>query len=191
MKNSQNFKYFFIIAAAGAFASCSNAVTEDTKNVANLSNEITAETDSSFRKADAKLLVNAAELSLAEVQLAQLAQTSNKSVEVRVLAKKIEDTHNKLYKDLELMARKNKIEIPNSITPSGMEAYNILNTKSKKEFNSSYCTMTASNHQIAINLYEKIASTSKDTSLVTWAGSVIPELRANMDEAQVTLSKIK
>ena len=113
----------FILGIAIAFSSCNNAGKsgEDTKAVADEHNN--AKYDSSDTKKDAEFLVEATEINLKEIKLGQLAQQEGTIPEVRNLGKMMIDAHTNAQNEIEGLAAKKQISLPDSITDKGKEAY--------------------------------------------------------------------
>src|SRR5690349_11236916 len=81
---------------------------EDTKDEAEEHND--AKFDDKNEK-DAQFLVNAAEINMKEIELAQLAEQNGRSARVKELGKLVADSHTKSQKDLTQLARKKTVTL--------------------------------------------------------------------------------
>ncbi|MHB1278570.1 MAG: DUF4142 domain-containing protein, partial [Bacteroidia bacterium] len=132
---------------------------------------------------DAQFLVNAAEINLEEIQLAQLAQLKGSVLHVRELGKTMEVAHTQLQKDLIVLAGSKGISIPTTQTDLANEAYTKLNEKSGVEFDRAYADKMVNGHKDAIAAFEKASTDGEDTEIKNWAGTTLPELRKHLDLA--------
>ena len=179
----------FILGIAIAFSSCNNAGKsgEDTKAVADEHNN--AKYDSSDTKKDAEFLVEATEINLKEIKLGQLAQQEGTIPEVRNLGKMMIDAHTNAQNEIEGLAAKKQISLPDSITDKGKEAYAKLREKKIADFDKAYCDMMVKGHEKAIEKFEKAAADCKDTEIKAWAKSMLPTLRDHLDLAMTAQKK--
>jgi len=132
---------------------------------------------------DAQFLVRAAEMNLAAIRLAQLAQQKGGSAQVKELGKKMEDAHTKSLNDLTALAKSKKITIPTSSTDNAQEVYKKLKLKSGNEFDRAYAELMVTDHQDAIAAFEKASLESSDTDIQDWATVSLAELRTHLDHS--------
>jgi putative membrane protein len=195
MKNTTNYgKNALYAIAASAFifgaSACNNTPkAEDSKEVAEEHNE--AKFDDNKKEKDAEFLVDAAEISLEEIQLGQLAQSRSKNTDVIALGKMMETEHTKSFNELKGLAEKKQITIPASLTEDGQEAFKKLNDKTGNDFDKEYCSMMIKGHKDAIDKFEKASRDSEDTDIRTWAGMMLPGLRTHLDHAETCQKTVK
>jgi len=161
-------------------SSCNNATQEDSKEVAEESNE------ENFEKAkeyDAEFLVSAAEINLEEIQLGQLAQTKSGNADVKNLGKMMETAHKKALSDLQTLAAEKQTVIPSTLTENGQEAYNKLVDKQGNDFDKEYCDRMVSGHKDAISKFEKESTDATDLDIRNWATSMLPALRTHLEQS--------
>jgi putative membrane protein len=163
-------------------ASCSNnQKPEDAKDVAEENNDERFENNK--QENDAQFLVNAAEINMVEIQLAQLAQQIGRTTHVKELGKMMEDAHTKSLNDLTALAQSKMISIPTSPTDDGLDAYKTLNEKAGDDFDKAYADMMVSEHKEAIEAFEKAATNSNDTDIKNWATVSLPGLRTHLEQS--------
>lgn len=158
---------------------CDNAKTiKDTAEVAEEQN------DAKFNNAkeeDAEFMVNAAEISLEEIQLGQLAQTRGSASHVKDLGKMMVTEHQKAFAELQVLASAKQITIPTTLTDDGKETYNnLMNTKASN-FDKEYADMMVNGHKDAISAFEEASTDAKDPDIRNWALSTLPSLRQHLD----------
>ena len=166
--------------------SCNNSKPEDTKEVAEESNE--AKFDNTNEK-DAAFLVAAAEIHLEEIQLGQLAQKNGQMTDVKELGKMMEEEHTKAFKDLQALSSQKQITIPLALTDDGKEANKKLLSKSGKDFDKAYCDMMVKGHKDAIDKFKKASTNATDPDIRKWASDMLPALQTHLDHS-ITCQKL-
>jgi putative membrane protein len=184
----KNFKTAFhlatlIIAIVIGTTSCENNNTKDTKEVAEDHND--AKFDKNDNEKDAQFLVNAAEISMEEISLGQLAQQKGSTNHVKELGKMMEESHTKSLAELTALAQTKSISLPTSETENSKEAYKNLNDKSGNDFGKEYSSMMVKGHKKAIELFEKASTDCTDPDIKAWAAATLPILRTHLDRAMV------
>ncbi len=184
MKKSNYFKGALLqvsfVATILLIASCdNNQRAEDTKVIAEERNE--AKFDNDDQEDDAEFLVNAAEINLEKIQLAQLAQKNGTSADVKELGRMMEQAHTKSLNDLTALARSKNITIPTSVTDDARDAYDNLNKKSGIDFDKAYADRMISGHKDAINAFEKASTKANDIDIKNWAIATLPVLRTHLN----------
>ena len=170
---------FFTLAFV--LPSCNNnPKPEDTKKEAT---EHNAAKFTNATEADAKFLVNAAEINLEEIQLGQLVETKSMSPEVKDLGAMMSNEHAKAQKDLQELAAGKQISLPTSITDKGQESYKKMMNEKGKNFDKAYCDMMVDGHKAAITTFEKASTDAVDPDIKAWAASMLPTLRLHLDHA--------
>lgn len=195
MKNISQFKTTmlqsaFVAAAFLGASSCTESQKqqkpEDTKEVAEERNEAKFNTAKSEK--DAQFLVNAAEISLEEIRLGELAQQNSKMADVKEMGKMMVNAHTKSLADLKALAMKKSITIPTAPTEDVEEAYKKLTDKNTK-FDKEYSDMMVKGHKDAIETFEKASTDATDADIKQWAASSLPTLRTHLDYAMICQKK--
>ena len=142
-------------------------------------------------KKNADFLVDAAEIHLNEIYLAQLAQQEGKQIDVKELGKMIEKINSNTLNKLTGLANKKTISIPSSKTIQGIEAVKFLNKKSGLAFDKEYCDLIVVNQKNTIKLFEEIVDESSDAEIKIWAFCALPDLRKHLQYALICQKKCK
>lgn len=136
------------------------------------------------KEADAKFLVDATQISLAEVELGKLAQQNSKTADVVAMGKMMETDHQSALKSVNALAKSKNMAVPAVCTMEAQEEYKELSQKTGKDFDKEYCQMMISGHKNAISLYEKASVDSEDAEIRTWAKSTLPTLHKHLEHAE-------
>ena len=196
MKNISQFKTTMVQSAfvAAAFLGASSCTEsqkqqkpEDTKEVAEERNEAKFNTAKSEK--DAQFLVNAAEISLQEIKLGQLAQLNSTKADVKEMGKMMENAHTKSLADLKALAMKKSITIPTAPTDDAEEAYKKLSPDKGTKFDKEYSDMMVKGHKDAIETFEKASTDATDADIKQWAAAALPTLRTHLDYAMICQKK--
>ena len=163
--------------------SCQNSTSKptDTKETAKDQNKSTY-SDADKQK-DSKFCIDAAELNLTAISLAQLAQLKTSNAEVKAVAKMIEVEHNTQLNALKELAAKKEIALPGSLTDNGKEAYGKLDKKTGKDFDKEYCSILVSSHKNFIEKFEKANEECVDADIKNWAFTTLPSLRTHLEHS--------
>jgi len=181
----------FFAAASLTISSCSenkkHEAEEDTKEVAEDQNEKTF--DSRASEKDAQFLVNAAEIGLKEIKLAELALMRSTNADVKELATMMKTDHTATNIDLKELADKKGVSIPTALTEDGEDAFKKLNEKEGKKFDKEYCDMMVSGHKDAIDKFEKASNNATDVDVKNWASTRLPGLRSHLEHSKTCKDK--
>ena len=161
----------FIVTLFSLSSCSSNPKPEDTKKEATEHNEAKF---SNTNEADAKFLVSAAEINLAEIQLGQLAETKSLQADVKDLGATMSRDHSKANLELQELAASKQISLPTSITNDGQDAYKKMMNEKGNQFDKAYCDMLVSGHKEAIDNFEKASKDAIDPDIKAWASSMLP-----------------
>lgn len=194
MKTSRSiifgFKMQFIAILLFAASCKEKQTTENTKLIAKVQTEATFV--STVDKMDAQYLVNAVQLNLEEILLGQLAEGRSKNNSVKSLGKMMISFHQEGLRDVNALSLKKSIKIPSFSTEKAQEKYEKLNTiKRLNVFDKTYCDMMITEHQTAINMFDKIYSESKDPDIKKWAIITLTDLRSHLDLALDCRAELK
>ena len=135
------------------------------------------------KEQDAKFLISAAEINLEEIQLGQMAQTKSVMSDVKDLGKMMEAEHTAALKDLKILAVTKHVNLPETPSQDGQDAYNNLNNKNASEFDKTYCDMMVTGHTGVIEKFEKEAQDATDPDIRTWATNLLPILKIHLEHA--------
>lgn len=179
-----------IIAVSISLASCSSDnKVENSRNIAEQENNNTF--DNYQQQRDAQFLVDAAVLNLEGILLGQLAQEKGTSIHVKELGKMMTDDHTTSQRGLVNLAARKNISIPTQPTDATKEVYANLNLKTGKEFDISFAKLMISEHEDAIEVFEKAINECSDSEIKNWATSELSVLRNHLLHAIECQNKIK
>ena len=166
MKSNTGFKTnlfpLVLFTATLFFAACNRNLTEAT---------------------DTHFMVAAAETSLAEIKLGQLAQQKGSIKEVQALGKMMEAAHTKELSELNSLAMHKGITVPSAATNSVEDAFQTLNSKSGPDFDKEYCNRMVTGHKAAILAFEKASKEASDADIKLWVNLNLPALRTHLEHA--------
>ena len=172
-----------------------SSLTMSTLFISSCSNELKAEDSSALsdenieikfvaaKENDAEFLVAVAEINIEQIELGKLAQINSSNQDVRELGKMMEIEHSAAMKDLKHLAATKNIIIPNYITNDGKDAFKNLARKKGKDFDEEYCSRMIKGHKNTISKYERATTGSSDPDIQSWAETMLPILRVQLDHA--------
>ena len=192
MKNITNIKSAFIhtamISGCIFFAiACNSHKPEDTKEVAEDHNE--AKFNNTGDEKNAQFLVNAAEVSIEEIQLGQLAQQKSTKPDIQALGEMMVTGHKKSLAEVTALAKKKGISIPVSATDDAKAAYDKLNNKSGSYFDKDYSDKMVKGHKETIEKFEKYIKDSNDPEIKAWAEKTLVDLKMHLDHSLICQKK--
>ncbi|UKJ08535.1 DUF4142 domain-containing protein [Solitalea lacus] len=141
-------------------------------------------------KDDDKFLIETYQAGLFEIEASKLAQKNAASAEVKVLAKKIENDHNKANNQISALAKKNNVSLSNVLTDKNQSKYNDLTALTGKDFDKKYVNEMVDSHKIAIDEFEKKSKNANSPEIQEFAVKTLPTLTAHKAEADVLKEKI-
>lgn len=162
--------------------SCNNSQKPKEVNVVVEESNIEKPDDNKQGK-DVAFLIKASELNLEGIHLGQLALQKGSIAHVKDLGKMMVDAHTKSQMDLIVLADNKMMIIPNSPTDKTKDAYTRLNNKSGNDFDKSFADMMVSEHENAIDIFEKAAIDGIDSEIKKWTVNTLPELRKHLNHS--------
>jgi len=190
MKNLKYFLFVILSTVALGMVSCNNNDNNapDNKNEAEKHND--AKFDNKAEK-DAQFVVEAADISLTEMSLGQLAEKNAMTDDTKELGKMMNRDHKKAYDDLASLAAKKSITVPASMSEGSKKDYDGLMEKKGSDFDKKYCSMMVDGHKSAIDKFEKASKDAVDPDIQAWATNMLPTLRSHLDHAMSCDEKAK
>lgn len=129
-------------------------------------------------------LKQAAETNVAEVELAEVAQERAARKEVKEYAQHLERDHEKANEELEQIADKKNVELPDEPDPTHKRQKEQLSKLEGPEFDQAYLKTMVEGHQKAIKNFEQAAKTAQDPEVKQYAQQNLPTLREHLKQAQ-------
>ena len=162
--------------------SCKDNPTTGDKNAV-----ISTHIGSILGETDAELLVEVAEISLAEIKLGQLAQRNAQVTDIRELGKRMEKAHGAYLETLRELSKKRLIMLPLSTTQKAQKLLEKLEKTPKNAFDEAYCNQTVAAHEVAIRTFESLAKNNKNADIQQWASTTLADLQ--LQRAYVLMHK--
>jgi putative membrane protein len=172
------------------FAACFFALVScQTKNSQEDSTEIAEEQneekfDDTNLDDDTEFAVDAADGSMLEVQLAQLALTKASSPKVKEFAQSMVDDHSKANEELKSLAQAKNITLPSTISEEKQKDYDKLAEKSGEEFDKAYSEFMVKDHKDDVDKFKKAAEKCEDAEIKSWAADKVPVLESHLSMAE-------
>ena len=189
MKNDTSIKSKFllqiglIVMAVWGLAACYNQNSNAQSNQARFY--------AMERNKDQQFLMDAADMSMEQIKMGQLAQKKSINIDIQEFGIALEEGHTKLLNDLMPLAKSKSVTMPSALMDKSQQAYNQLNMTAINYFNKAYCDIAVSRHQEAIAKFQKAATESAEDDIKRWAVSKLPELRRLLDLAIATQKKFE
>ena len=165
--------------AEKALNTAGNAVN----SAANAISKATTSSPESFMK-------DAAEGSMAEVQLGKLAGQKSKDPEIKKFGQMMVTDHTAAGNDLKVLAIKKKFTLPTDIG-SHKSTYDKLNGLSGADFDKAYVDEMVSDHQSDLSAFQKESENATDPDVKAFAAKVVPVVKKHLDAINAIKAKMK
>ncbi|MDV3000659.1 MAG: hypothetical protein N5P05_002265 [Chroococcopsis gigantea SAG 12.99] len=123
---------------------------------------------------DREFAMKAAQGGMAEVKMGQLALNRASNPEVKKFAKMMIDQHTKANKELEQIAKAQKITLPKTLTSADQATYNKLAKLRGTQFDRAYITAMEKAHIKDANLFQMQTERGENAQLVSFANKTLP-----------------
>lgn len=133
---------------------------------------------------DSEFAVAAAEGSMLEVQLGQLAIQKATSDVVKQFAQQMITDHSKASEELMALASSKNITLPTSLSEKNQKRYDDLAGKSGEDFDDAYIEFMVKDHKDDIDKFKKEADKGEDAELKSWASGKISTLEHHLQMAE-------
>jgi putative membrane protein len=144
---------------------------------------------SNIGKSDQEFITKAAQGSMMEIQLAQMAQEKAASEEVKDYAKKLEQDHKKANDQLKEIASERGVDVPQDLG-SHAKTMDKFSKLSGEEFDKAYIRSQVKDHKKDIKLFQKQANRGMDSSVKEFAENTVPVLQEHLRMAQQLQSSV-
>ncbi len=171
-----------LVASMMTFTACNSNKSEDSTEMAEEQNE--AKLDGAIAEDDSEFAVAAADGSMMEVKLGELAQANGMSQTVKDFGKTMADDHGKAGQELQGLAQTKNITLPMSLSEEKQKEYDDMAKKKGKDFDKAYASYMVDDHEEDIKVFEKAAKDCKDPDLKSWAGGKVPTLQHHLEMAK-------
>ena len=127
---------------------------------------------------------DAAEGSMAEVKLGQLAEEKAQAPEVKNFAKRMVEDHSKALEEIKQLGSKDGINMPTDISHKDAETYNRLSKLSGPDFDRAYSQEMVKDHQKDIAEFKKGETSAQKPEVKEFAQKTLPTLQSHLELAQ-------
>lgn len=177
------------LAGTMAMVSCGKKAETDSKEIAEDQNE--ERFDTTRIEDDTEFAVDAADASLLEVRLGELAQTNGASAKVKELGKTMVTDHTKANEELKSLASQKNIALPGALSEESQKDYDDLAEKRGADFDKAYADAMVDGHKKVIKKFQKQADDGKDPDLRSWASGKLPALQHHLTMSEETKEAVK
>jgi putative membrane protein len=133
---------------------------------------------------DEFFLRNAAEGSMAEVKLGQLAEEKAESPEVKNFAKRMVEDHTKALEELKQIAAQEGINLPTDLSHKDAQTCERLANLSGPEFDRAYAQEMLKDHQKDISEFKRGEIAAQKPALKQFAQHELPTLQTHLELGQ-------
>jgi putative membrane protein len=144
-----------------------------------------SEEKSSVDANDKKMMIQLAQANMAEIAVAELAQTKSSNEQVLKFSRQMIDDHTAAMTELSKLADSKYVRLPKETDARHREALKKFNTLSPAEFDRQYIANAAvADHQDAQKLVGKISTDAKDPDLKALGKKLKPTIDMHLKMAR-------
>lgn len=188
---------FFTIVAIATLWSC-NGISDDKDGTGQPENMQGMPTDTAMQGAipstlgeqETKFAIDAANGSMAEIQLGELARSKSNAPEVKELGRMMMEDHSKANEALKIIAADKNIQLPAKASEDKQQVAIQLSSKNGSDFDRAYISQMVKDHEASIQLFENGQKTVKDSALKAFIENTLPVLHKHMQHVS-TLNQLK
>jgi len=146
--------------------------------------------DSKLSSTDKGFAMKAAMGGMTEVQLGQMATQKASSEDVKKFGQRMVDDHSKANEELKAWASGKGVTLPSGPDAKQKSMMDRLSKLSGADFDREYMKAMVKDHKEDISLFERQASSGRDTELKSFAGKTLPTLREHQTMANDVATKV-
>jgi putative membrane protein len=139
---------------------------------------------------DKSFIQNAYEDGLAEVKMAEMAESKSANADVKAFAAKMVTDHSQADTDLKTLADSKKVTVATEPTLMAQGKAKLLDARSGDSFDKNYASNMVSAHKSAVEAFEKAANEAKDPDVKALANKLLPTLREHLSMAEALETKL-
>jgi putative membrane protein len=141
-------------------------------------------------KSDRNFMMDAANDSLAEIELGKVAQQKSQNADVKAFGQRMVDDHTKANQELEPIASKMGVSLPKE--PTGKHAKMVKELSNKeKRFDHEYAEAMVKDHEKAVKLFEKTSKKGDAEEVRQFAAKTLPTLQEHLKMARDLKKNVK
>lgn len=141
--------------------------------------------NSTFTRVDDKKFAQEAAMGgLTEIQLAKLAEQRSSNDTVKQFAQTVLNEQNKANDQLQQVASRGNLTLPNSPDPKEEEALNKLSKLSGPAFDKAFAKDMVKEHEKQVNEFRAESTSGMVSQVREFAGQMLPELQQHLESAK-------
>ncbi|MCQ8242531.1 DUF4142 domain-containing protein [Rhizosaccharibacter radicis] len=134
--------------------------------------------------ADAQFIQDAAQGGMAEVQMAQLAQSKSKNPKVKAFAAKMIAEHSPNNDQLKQLATTKGATLPTGLSDAQNQQLTTLQGEMGRKFDHDYIADQVQDHQAMLTAFQTEAQSGTDPDLKNFASQTVPTIQEHLTDAQ-------
>lgn len=144
-----------------------------------------------FSEKDKEFVKEAADMGMLEVKLGELAQKNGSAASVKKLGQHMIKDHGKANDELKVIAKKNGMSLPTTLSEKSQKKYDELATKTGANFDKAFSECMVEDHKEVLNLFEKAAKNVENSDLKVFASKTQPILEHHLYMSKETCEILK
>lgn len=133
---------------------------------------------------DRQFLTQAAQTSMAEVELSQLALNRASGDEVKRFAQRMVDDHTRASTRLSQLASSKGVSLPTGLDSKHRSLRQKLEQQSEQAFDHQYLRAMEQDHVKAVELFQRASQKAGDPEIKAFASELLPSLQAHLQEVR-------
>lgn len=133
---------------------------------------------------DLTFMKEAARGGLAEVRMGQIGLSNGESQPVKDFSQRLVDDHTKANQELEKLAIKKGITLPDSVSEQHKSMLQHLESLKGREFDAAFQQHAVQDHQKDIEKFKTASAKAKDPEIRSFAEKTLPVLQRHLEAAQ-------
>jgi putative membrane protein len=139
---------------------------------------------------DAKFVRDAAESSLAEIQLGQMGVQKATNSDVKTFAQRMVDDHTQANSQLAPIASQKGVTLPTDVSTLHKHAASQLSKLSGAEFDRAFMDQMVADHQKVVAEFQHVSKGAKDSDVKSFASTNLPTMQDHLKMAQDLDSRV-
>ncbi len=124
-----------------------------------------------------------------EVQLGQLAERNGSSPAVKDFGKRMMQDHSQANEKLTVVAKECNVTLPKTLSSDQQATEQSLAKLSGKDFDKTYISDMVKDHQKAVDVLQKVATTGSEP-FKAWAAQTLPTVKQHLQIAESLKSRV-
>jgi putative membrane protein len=139
---------------------------------------------------DSKFVRDAAESSLAEIQLGQMGVQKATNSDVKTFAQRMIDDHTQANSQLAPIASQKGVTLPTDVSALHKHAASQLSKLSGAEFDRAFMDQMVTDHQKVVTEFQHVSKGAKDSDVKSFASTNLPAMQEHLRMAQDLDSRV-